>query len=273
MQIPAIGLFAHRQALKHQSTMVKALQRLSSGYRINSAADDPAGLAMSERMRARITGTNQAVLNAKNGLDMVNTAEASLSTVSSALQRLVDIGEQAATGTLSDADRHHLQQEAKELLEAIKAAGETSQYAQQKLLNETRNVNLQVGTTAEEYDKLVVKMPSLKEALSMLDDFSLETQAQAQQSLDKVKQAVDVVSGLRGGLGAQANRLERTIRNLEDTSENLTDAESRIRDADMAKEMMEYTRAQVLSQAAQAVMAHAMEQPQRTLELLKSGMG
>ena len=275
------ALFAHRQFGIHNAAMAKSLQRLSSGYRLNSAADDPAGLAMSERMRAQITALKRASMNAQDGISMVNVAEGALAEVHSMVNRLVDLATYSANGTMLDADRDRLQKEALSIMDEIQRIAGATKYGDMHLLNGTAgtrpgdvgppgSVVLQVGETKNEYDKITVNMPNLSKVAELLEGFSVGSQNFADDALQKARDATNMVSEMRGGLGAMANRLERTVHSLDNTVENLTAAESRIRDADMAKEMMNFTRAQVLSQVAMMMMAHANQQPYRILDLLRT---
>lgn len=275
------ALFAYRQLGIHNRSMAVSLQRLSSGYRINSAKDDPAGLGISERMRAQITALKRASLNAQDGLSMVNVAEGAMAEVHSMLNRLVDIATHAANGTLQDSDRGKLEAEAKQIVEEINRISQSTKYGTIQLLNGSAGsepgaagppgtVVLQVGGSSADYDKIPVAFPNLTELNDLLKDFSVSSQQQAGDSLDAVKKAVEKVSEYRGNLGAMSNRLERTIHSLENSIENMTAAESRIRDADMAKEMMNFTRAHMLSQVAMMMMAHANQQPYKILELLRT---
>lgn len=270
-------MFAHRQFNIQQNKMSKALQRLSSGYRINSAADDPAGLGISERMRAQITQLNQAARNARDGQDMLNTADGALDEAHRILNRLADISTQASNGTLGQTERTALQMEAGELIKELDRIGKATQFAGQPLLDgksdpahDLGKVVLQVGTTANSYDQIALKMPNMKTALAMLDGIDLMTVEGANAALTQVKGAIGQVSEMRGYLGAQTNRLDYTINSLEVMAENLTEAESRIRDADMAQEMMNFVKASVQSQAAQLMMVHAMQEPYRVLDMIKA---
>ncbi|MGD9560594.1 MAG: flagellin [Oscillospiraceae bacterium] len=271
-------MFAHRQMTTHNNAMSKALQRLSSGYRINSAADDPAGLAISERMRAQITSLNQAVRNAQSGANMVDTADGALAEVQRMLNRMVAITNTASSSTLSETQRTALQSELDQLLEEMERTANATHFGGIHLLNgssseEVRNsseIVLQVGPTQNPYDKIAVQMPGLNAALKMLDGISVMSVEAANAAMERVSGAIDSVSAMRGSLGAQANRLEHTVNSLEVMAENLTEAESRIRDADMAKEMMNFVKAQVGSMGAQIAMTHAMQEPYRVIELLKT---
>lgn len=266
------SMFASRQMNQHTADAAKAMERVASGYRINSAADDPAGLAISERMRAEITGLETATANAQHGQNMVNVAEGSLAEVHRSLNRLVEIAESAANGTMQESQRQALQREADEILAEISRTANATRWGDQPLLDGSPQFNqvvLQVGTTANEWDRITVSMPNLNAILEGLDGFSVLTEESASASMALVNTAIERTSEARANLGAMHNRLSRTINNLETTTENLTDAESRIRDADIAKEMMNFIRSSTLAQAAQMVMTHSMQQKYRLLELLK----
>lgn len=265
--------FASRQLDRHNADAAKSLQRIASGYRINSAADDPAGLGVSERMRAEITGLDAAVNNARDGQNLINVAEGSLAEVHAMLNRLVDIAASAANGTLTDAQRQSLQQEADQILEEIARTAKATRWGDQPLLDGSpafSEVLLQVGTTNSEWDKIAVQMPNLNEILKGLKGFSVLSQESADASAALTKAAIEKTSAARAKLGAMYNRLTHTINSLTNTSENLTEAESRIRDADIAKEMMTFIRSSTLAQAAQMVMSHSMHQKYRILDLLRA---
>ena len=268
------AMFAARQMGIHEQEMSQSLQRLSSGYRINSAADDPAGLGISERMRAEITGLQQAQRNAATGMDMLDTAEGSLTEVHSMLNRLVDIANRAATGTTTDEQRGHLQQEANEIIAELNRVSSATNFNGIPLLGDDetyREVTLQIGPGNNDYDKITLKMPNLAAIIADLDldHFDVSTQPAAQNRIDSVNEAISRVSAARATVGAQVNRLERVVQNLGVYEENLTDAESRIRDVDVARETMRFARANLLHQVAQAMMAHSIQQQSRILELLR----
>lgn len=267
------AMYAARQMTAHEKELSQSLERLSSGYRINSAADDPAGLGISERMRAEITGLQQAQNNANAGMDMLDTVDGHLASVHTMLNRLVDIADRAATGTTTDEQRGHLQKEADEIIAEMKRISEGSNFNGIPTLNgdeDYSELTLQIGTSANAYDQLKIKMPNLAAIISDLDldNFDVSTQEAAQNMIDPVNAAIEKVSEARANVGAQVNRLEMVIRNQGIYEENLTDAESRIRDVDVAKETMRFARAELLHQAAQAMMAHAMQAQSRILELL-----
>lgn len=268
------AMFAYRQMGLAGNRMSKALQRLSSGYRINSAADDPAGLAMSERMRAQITAQRQAIRNSHDAKNMLSTAEGALNESHRILNRLTEITTQAATGTLTNEQRNTLQQEVNQLLEELGRTKDATNFNKIDLLKGNGQFNepskMQIGPSGNDYDKLEVALPDMNSVLKLLDRLDVTSQEAAMASMDKVAQCVDKVSEMRGDLGAKVNRLEYSINASEEALANLEEAESNIRDADMAKEMMEYVKGQVVSQAAQFMMAHAMQEPYRVLELIKS---
>ncbi|MDL2252594.1 flagellin [Ruminococcaceae bacterium OttesenSCG-928-I18] len=268
------AMFAARQMGMHEKEMSQSLERLSSGYRINSAADDPAGLGISERMRAEITGLQQAQNNALAGMDMLDTAEGSLIEVHTMLNRLVDIADRAATGTTTEEQRGHLQREADEIIAELRRTASATNFNGIPLLDGNEDyseLTLQIGTSGNAYDQLRLKMPNLAAIIEDLDldNFDVTTQESAQNMIDPVNAAIERVSEARATIGAQVNRLESVVRNLGVYEENLTDAESRIRDVDVARETMRFARADLLHQAAQAMMAHAIQQQARILELLR----
>lgn len=265
--------FAARQHTQHTADAAQALERISSGYRINSAADDPAGLGVSERMRAEITGLETAIANARDGQNLVGMADGALGEVHTMLNRLAGIAGQAANGTLEASQRQSLQQEADQLLAEIERIAKATQWHDQPLLDGSpafSEVSLQVGTTDRECDKITVRLPNLNSILEGLNGFSVLTQEQAGASLQLAKTAIDRTSAARAQLGALSNRLGHTINSLTSGAENLTEAESRVRDADIAKEMSRFVRSTTLAQAARMVMSHAMHQKYRILDLLRT---
>jgi flagellin len=366
-----------RQLNVNNTATGKNLEALSSGFRINSAADDAAGLAISEKMRAQISGLEQASSNAEDGISLVQTAEGALSETESILQRMRELAVQASNDTSTDADRSEMQQEMNQLIDEIDTISTDTEFNTQKLLtgsftnktlqigaNEGQemqvsisamasgNMGQKTGTSAavtttgldfsstaatitvgdtsivlnEDYtgdaaglaerlnaafqttenvtvsaDGAVINfegsgtfaldssavvngfsttavtsstatsgslISSLKDA-GLTGTGGIQTQADASSAITSIDNAINTVSGERSKLGAYQNRLEHTINNLDVSSENLTAAESRIRDVDMAKEMTEYTKNNILSQAAQAMLAQANQQPQGILQLLQ----
>lgn len=267
------ALNAHRQLGSNQSAIGKNLEKLSSGYKINRAGDDAAGLAISEKMRAQIKGLETAQKNAQDGISLVQTAEGALTEVHSMLNRMTELATQSANGTYEDAvDRTNLQSEVNSLISEIDRIAVSTNFNGKKLLNGslsgTANVlKLQVGDTADQ--TISVEVKSMKASGLGISGLSISGQGNANTAIATIKTAINKVSSTRGDLGAIQNRLEHTINNLGVTAENMTAAESRIRDVDMAKEMMEFTKNNILSQAATSMLAQANQTPQGVLQLLQ----
>ncbi len=391
------ALNSHRQLGNNNSAIGKNLEKLSSGYRINRAGDDAAGLAISEKMRAQIKGLETAQKNAQDGISLVQTAEGALTEVHSMLNRMVELATQSANGTYEDTvDRANLQKQVKSLKSEIDRIADSTNFNGIKLLNgnlggrkltsggqggetgmvvnggsleagsaqtftftgaaagvqagatltvgtavnsaggqalvsfgmasttgngtkgtitfEARinesniqtdadraladkyrgmtvtvshnailqaagtsqaysagaggGLSLQVGDTNHDFQKVTVQVNDMKSASLGINDISVADQAKAGEAIENIKTAINTVSSARGDLGAIQNRLEHTINNLGVTTENMTAAESRIRDVDMAKEMMEFTKNNILSQAATSMLAQANQTPQGVLQLL-----
>lgn len=373
------ALNSYRQLGNNNNAVSKNLEKLSSGYRINRAGDDAAGLAISEKMRAQITGLETAQKNSNDGISLVQTAEGALTEVHSMLNRMVELADQSANGTYADAvDRENLQKEIKSLSSEIDRIAEGTNFNGIKLLNgeldgedkymkngtvesvsvtfsaakagvtlkivtnskaseaiavsekadvitltlSTKDsgvyteeqindalkkagiagtvkidggqivtdsskedatvslkadrvpapgkaLELQIGDTAEKFNQIQVNIGSMSTGSLGLDGIDISTQAGGKEALAQIKAAINTVSSTRGDLGAIQNRLEHTINNLGVTAENMTAAESRIRDVDMAKEMMAYTKNNILVQASQSMLAQANQQPQSVLQLLQ----
>lgn len=263
-----MALNAYRN-LKYNNIMLnKAMMQLVTGRRINSSADDPAGLAISEKMRAQIRGLNQAARNAMDSISLIQTAEGGLNETHSILQRIRELSVQAANGTYSDGDREKIQMEIDELIEGIDDISNYTEFNGQKLLSsEEKNFNFQIGANSGQSTSLQMRDMG-KDALG-IRDISVLSEEDASDAIDICDDAIKKVSSFRSMLGAKQNRLEHTINNLENTAFNLQAAESRIRDVDMAKAMMEYVRRSILQQVAQAMLAQAMQQPQAVLQLLE----
>jgi len=262
---------AHRNLGFNNTQMGKTMEKLSSGYRINRAADDAAGLAISEKMRFQINGYNQAMRNAQDGISLLQTGEGALTEVHSMLQRLNVLANQSANGTLEDkTDRAYLQKEVSQLLEEIDNIASTTKFNGISLLSGSAGeVTFQVG-----YDEGSPTISiNLSSGVSSNDLFGtsgidISTAGGARAALTKIQEAIGKVSELRATFGAVQNRLEHTINNLGVNAENLSASESRIRNADMAKEMTEFTRNQILVQAGTAMLAQANAVPQNVLRLL-----
>ncbi len=254
--------------------MSKTLEKLSSGLRINRAADDAAGLAISEKMRAQIRGLNMAAKNALDGISLIQTAEGALTETHAILQRMRELAVQAASDTNTDSDRAQLQTEVEQLIAELDRIATTTEFNEQKLLNGNFNGKVfHVGANKDQ--RLTVSIANMAASkLGMVtadvyvDDVSVSTVTKANSAIAIIQAAIDQVSTERARLGAYQNRLEHTVANLNVAAENLSAAESRIRDADMAREMMNFVRHQILLQSGTAMLAQANLKPQAVLQLL-----
>ena len=255
------------------SAQAKSTEKLSSGYKINRAADDAAGLSISEKMRSQIRGLNKASSNAQDGVSLVQTAEGALNETHSILQRMNELATQAANGTNTSVDRSAIRAELDQLTSEINRIQSTTQFNTMNLLDgtfsgATNQMKLQVGAlSGQSIDFSIANMCATK--IGLKTTLSVSTFTKAGSYMKSVQDAIEVVSKQRSAMGAIQNRLEHTINNLGVTTENITSAESRIRDVDMAKEMMNYTKNSVLVQSAQAMLAQANQQPQSVLQLLQ----
>ncbi|WP_313340206.1 flagellin N-terminal helical domain-containing protein [Lacrimispora sp.] len=268
------ALNSYKNLTNNNNTVGKNLEKLSSGYRINRAGDDAAGLAISEKMRAQITGLETASKNASDGISLIQTAEGALTEVHSMLNRMVELAQQSANGTYdNDVDRKNLQAELDSLTSEIDRISEGTNFNGTTLLKggdmATKGLTLQIGDTSDSFNQLNVKIADMSSTGLNINGLKIDKQDDAQKAVEKIKAAINTVSETRGKLGAAQNRLEHTINNLSVTAENMTAAESRIRDVDMAKEMMSYTKNNILVQASQAMLAQANQVPQGVLQLLK----
>ena len=259
--IEAMG--AHRALLQNNDKLSKSMERLSSGYRINRAADDAAGLAISERMRAQINGVDQANRNAQDGISMVQTAEGSLDEVHSMLQRVRELAVQFKNGSLSDNDRDAIQTEVNQLASEIERIGSSAEFNGIKVLNAAVTITFQVG--ANDSDSVGVGTISLGASISSAV-FALTSAANT--DLAEIDSAIDAVSQQRSTFGAVQNRFEHLMNGLSVYRENLVSSESRIRDVDMAEEMTTMTKYQILQQAGTSMLAQANQLPQSVLSLL-----
>ena len=263
---------ANRQLGVTTEGQKKVTEKLSSGYKINRAADDAAGLTISEKMRSQIRGLTQASSNAQDGISCVQTAEGALTEVHSMLQRMNELAVKAANGTNTSADRQAIQSEVSALAKEISRVAQSTQFNTLNLLNGSFSAgkNLQVGTANVADQRIVVsiaKMDATTLGVSTVS-ISVGTESGAQQAITKITQAIAKVSKQRSDLGAIQNRLEHTIANLDNVVENTQAAESQIRDTDMAKTMVEYTKNNILSQAGTAMLSQANQSTQNVLSLL-----
>lgn len=261
-----------RQLSFNNTNQSKSLEKLSSGYRINRAADDAAGLAISEKMRNQIRGLEQGSKNALDGISLIQTAEGALNETHSMLQRMAELYTQASNEVLTATDNAKIDAEIGQLTAQIDAIATQTKFNTKDLLSEAQDgktLIFQVGANANDTITLTLAGANTVklgvDGLTALDGKN----ATATANLTKVQTAIDTVSGIRSNLGAVQNRLEHTINNLGATAENLQAAESRIRDVDMAKEMSEFTKNNILQQAATAMLAQANQQPQGVLQLLR----
>jgi flagellin len=258
------ALNAHRQLVSTSEKVKKAMERLSSGYRINSGADDAAGLGISERMRGQIRGLAQAQRNTQDGVSMVQTAEGALAEVHEMLQRIRELAVQFKNGSLSTSDQAAITAEVGQLQSEIQRIGSQSEFNGIKLLNANQTITFQVG--ANDTDQIGVTTIDLYTTIGAAA-FTLT--ATGTTDLDELDTAIAAVSKQRGSFGAVQNRLEHTLSAISVYQENLVAAESRIRDVDMAEEMVNLTKEQILSQAGQAMLSQANQIPSSVLQLLQ----
>ena len=246
-------------------TQAKSTEKLSSGYKVNRAADDAAGLAISEKMRRQIRGLTQASANAQDGISMVQTAEGALNEVHDMLQRINELAVKGENGTLTTCDRSYINSEVKQLMSEIDRVASTTTFNEKNLLYGTCNVDLQVGAESGQHINLnITKMTC--SGLGLSGSASTST---ASASLNgSVKSAIAALNKQRSDLGSVQNRLEHTINNLDNIVENTTSAESAIRDTDMATEMVRYSNNNILAQAGQAMLAQSNQANQGVLSLL-----
>ncbi|OZQ78134.1 flagellin [Paenibacillus odorifer] len=261
----------HRQLGTNTTNTNKAIEKLSSGLRINRAGDDAAGLAISEKMRGQIRGLDMATKNAQDGISLIQTAEGALNETHSILQRIRELSVQSANDTNTDTDRAELQKEVAELTTEITRISTDTEFNTKKLLDGAgvSGAVFQIGANTGQSITLSIGDMSAGVSGLGLQSVAIGTQTGANAALSTLDAAITKVSAERAKLGANQNRLEHTINNLGTTSENLSAAESRIRDVDMAKEMMNQTKNNILAQAAQAMLAQANQQPQAVLQLLR----
>ena len=255
------------------SAQAKSTEKLSSGYKINRAADDAAGLSISEKMRSQIRGLNKASSNAQDGVSLVQTAEGALNETHSILQRMNELATQAANGTNTSVDRSAIRAELDQLTSEINRIQSTTQFNTMNLLDGTfsgakKQMKLQVGAlSGQSIDFSIANMCASK--IGLKKTLSVSTFTKAGSYMKSVQDAIEVVSKQRSAMGAIQNRLEHTIANLDTTSENTQSAESRIRDTDMASEMVTYSKNNILTQAGQSMLAQANQSTQGVLSLLQ----
>lgn len=251
----------------------KSTEKLSSGYKINRAADDAAGLSISEKMRNQIRGLNKASDNAQDGISLVQTAEGALNEVHSMLQRMSELAVQAANGTNATADRTALNDEVQQLKTEIQRVGSTTQFNKMNILDGGFSAGikkaLQVGANASQTISIAISALKSVVGSSLRNALNISTATNAQSAIATVQSSIEKLSTLRSKLGAVQNRLEHTVANLDNISENTQSAESRIRDTDMAEEMVQYSKNNILQQAGQSMLAQANQANQGVLSLLQ----
>ncbi len=256
------------------STQSKSTEKLSSGYKINRAADDAAGLAISEKMRRQIRGLTQASANAQDGISCVQTAEGALNEVHDMLQRMNELAVKAANGTNQEEDRTYIQSEVDALVDEIDRVSTTTTFNEKMLLNGNFDEKLQVGAEGTTGNQIAIKISAISSAglkIATLKGTGVSGAdgTAAQGSITTIKNAIKTLNKQRSDLGAIQNRLEHTIKNLDNVVENTTAAESQIRDTDMATEMVKYSNNQILAQAGQAMLAQSNSANQGVLSLLQ----
>ena len=254
---------AHRNLVGTENKLATAMERLSSGYRINRAADDAAGLAISERLQSQIGGLDQAQRNAQDAVSLTQTAEGSLDQVHAMLQRIRDLAVEYKNGTLSSTDQSSIQSEVNQLASEIERIGSSAQFNGIQLLSSASTISFQIG--ANDGEVISVSTISLGSTLGTAF-YSLSSTGTS--DISEIDAAINAVSAQRSTFGAVENRLNYTLDNASIYEENLTSSESRIKDVDMASEMVNFTKLQILQQAGTSMLAQANTASQGVLSLL-----
>lgn len=259
---------ANRQLGITTGAQAKSSEKLSSGYKINRAADDAAGLTISEKMRSQVRGLNKASDNAQDGVSLIQVAEGALSETHSILQRMNELATQAANDTNTTADRTAVQQEINQLASEITRIASTTQFNTMNLIDGNfTGKKLQVGSLCGQ--AITIDISDMSATGLGVRGLVVSSFSAAGKSMSDAQDAISYVSAMRSKLGALQNRLEHTIANLDNISENTSSAESRIRDTDMAEEMVEYSKNNILAQAGQSMLAQANQSTQGVLSLLQ----
>ena len=259
---------ANRQLSGVTSAQAKSTEKLSSGYRINRAADDAAGLSISEKLRSQIRGLDKAASNSQDGISLVQVAEGALNETHSILQRMNELATQAANDTNTSTDRASIQKEMDQLTSEIDRIRSTTQFNSMNLLDGSfTGKELQVGALSGQ--KISISIGNMNSSKLKISGLKVSSFSSAGKAMAAIQKAINSVSTQRSKLGALQNRLEHTINNLNTTSENTSAAESRIRDVDMATEMVEYSKNNILAQAGQSMLAQANQATQGVLSLLQ----
>ncbi|MCL1848718.1 MAG: flagellin [Clostridiales bacterium] len=259
IQTNTSAMYSLRNLWASQSMAAKSMQKLASGFQINSAADDAAGLSISEKMRALIGGMDAASSNVMDAVSMLDTAESGMGVIQSMLQSMRTLSVRAMNGTMSDTDREMLNGEFQQLMSGINQIASSNSFNGMKLLDGSM-VNFQIGPDDAGYDQLAVNMGDMSISGMGLGSLDISTADGAKAAMGTLSGTINLVSQQRGNLGAQVNRLDYTYSNLQNSIENLMGAESRIRDTDMPKEMMRYSQANLLMQANQTMLGLSLQQ-------------
>jgi len=270
------SLLAQRNLSKSQGSVQKSLQRLSTGMRINSAADDAAGLAISQKLKSQVRALSQAERNANDGISMIQTAEGAIEQMGDILNRMRELAVQSSNGTLTNSDRSFLDTEFKSLISEMDRIADTTEFNGRKLLqgSASAGVSLQIGINNTTNDRITVSIANIKTSqlgattTNALASQSLSTVTNAQDSLAVIDGAINSLSSARSKLGTAQNRLTVSIENLGSSIENISAANARIRDVDVARETANLTKGQILVQAGVSVLAQANQSPQIALSLL-----
>ena len=270
IQTNTAALNAHRALENSQAAMEKSMQRLSSGYRINNAADDAAGLSISEGLQSQVGGLQQAQSNANDAISLVQTSDGALSSVQSMLQRVRDLAVQYTNGTLSDSDKAAITAEVSQICAEISDIATQTSFNGISLMSGGATITFQVGANdGQTLTADAVKLFGTNDSSHTYDVNSAIFDLSSSTVLASIDEAISNVSSDRANLGAVQNRLTDTVSNLSTYQQNLTASESQIKDVDMASEMTNYTQEQVLQQAGTAMLAQANALPQSILTLLK----
>ncbi len=259
---------ANRQLGITTSSQAKATEKLSSGYKINRAADDAAGLTISEKMRSQIRGLTQASSNAQDGVSCVQTAEGALNEVEDMLQRMNELAVKSKNGTNTTEDRNAIQSEVNNLVSEIDRVKDSTEFNTQKLLDGTFSAGKSLQVGAHSNNTINISIASMGATGLGINTISVTSETDAGNAINSISNAIASVSSQRSSLGAVQNRLEHTIKNLDNIVENTTSAESAIRDTDMASTMVEYSKNNILAQAGQSMLAQANQSNQGVLSLL-----
>ena len=258
----------NRMLGQNVKAVAKSTEKLSSGYQVNRAADDAAGLSISEKMRNQIRGINQAVKNSEDGVSLIQTAEGNMNEIHSILQRMGELANKAANDVNSSDERTSINDEIKELVAEIDSISAKAEFNGTKLLTGSfTGKQLQVG--ANKGQNMEINISKMTASALKVNNLSVASHSKASAAMSTITAAIKTVSAARSLLGAKQNRLGYTINNLENYSENLTSAESTIRDTDMAAEMTNYTKTSILQQAAQSMLAQANQSTQGVLSLIQ----